>query len=65
MEEEKWNEWEESILAQHNVYDEEPCIDSEEEYNVSDSSDEWTDRHNEARRPTLAQLADIQGLTVS
>ena len=65
MEEEKWDEWEESILAQHNVYDEEPYTDSEEEYNLSDSSDEWTDRHNEARRPTLAQLADIQGLTVS
>ena len=41
MEEEKWDEWEESILAQHNVYDEEPLTESDQEDSLSDSSDDW------------------------
>ena len=66
MEEEKWDEWEESILAQYKVYEEEPYTDSEEDYNLSDFSDERSDRHNETEDPlTLAQLAGFQGLTVS
>ena len=44
MEDEKWDQWEESKIAHDWIADEEPLTDSEYEDNISDSSDGWANR---------------------
>ena len=45
IEEERWEDWEKSTLAQHNVDYEEPYSETDEDYNLSISSDESDDRN--------------------
>ena len=54
MENEQWDSWEERFIAQHGVGEEEPLTDSDEEINLSDSSDEWSKQYF-AKRPDRTQ----------
>ena len=54
MEKEQWDSWEDRFIAQHGVGEEEPLTDSDEEINLSDSSDEWSKQYF-AKRPDRTQ----------
>lgn len=45
IEEERWEDWEKSTLAQQNVDYEEPYSETDEDCNLSISSDESDDRN--------------------
>ena len=53
-ENEQWDTWEERFIAQHGVGEEEPFTDSDEEINLTDSSDEWSKQYF-AKRPDRTQ----------